>query len=88
MVKVKNTEARNYTYNELQKLGFKPVSSNTSFMIFPIQMKPKAYLNAMEKEGVGVRSWTFQGKDWCRVSIGTMNEMKTFINALKVVHKA
>jgi histidinol-phosphate aminotransferase len=88
MVKTKNAAAREFTFNELEKLGFKPIPSKTSFMLFPIQMKPKPFLNAMQKEGVGVRSWTFKNKDWCRVSIGTMNEMKAFVEALKVVHKS
>lgn len=88
MVKKKNAEAREYTFNELKKLGFKPVGSNTSFMIFPISMEPKPYLEAMREQGVGVRSWVFDDKNWCRVSIGTMEDMKIFIDALKVVHKA
>ena len=88
MVKKKNAAAREYTFNELRKLGFEPIPSNTSFMIFPIAMKPSTYLDAMQEEGVGVRSWVFDDKNWCRVSIGTMDEMKTFINALKKVYKA
>ena len=88
MVRKKNATARDYTFNELKKLGFSPVPSNTSFMIFPIEMEPKNYLRAMTEQGVGVRSWVFKGKNWCRVSIGTLDDMKVFIEALKVVHKA
>jgi histidinol-phosphate aminotransferase len=88
MVKKKNAEAREYTFNALWALGFKPVPSNTSFMIFPIEMEPKAYLDKMMEQGVAVRSWVFEDKTWCRVSIGTLDEMKAFVDALKVVHKS
>ena len=56
-------------------------------MIFPIAMEPETYLQKMQAEGVAVRSWVFANQNWCRVSIGTLDEMKTFIAALKKVHK-
>ena len=86
MCKTKNKEARDYTFNALKQAGFNPVPSNTSFMIFPIAMEPKVYLKEMQDQGVGVRSWVFEGKNWCRVSIGTKEEMKIFIAALAEVH--
>jgi histidinol-phosphate aminotransferase len=86
MCKTKNKAARDYTFQALQGLGFSPVASNTSFMIFTIKMKPEKYLARMEDKGVGVRSWVFEEKVWCRVSIGTMDEMKTFIGTLEEVH--
>jgi histidinol-phosphate aminotransferase len=88
MVKKKNAGARDFTFNELKKLGFTPAASNTSFMIFPIAMEPGDYLDAMQAEGVAVRSWVFDDKNWCRVSIGTLEEMKIFIDTLKTVHKS
>jgi len=86
MCKTKNKAARDYTFNALQEKGFKPVDSNTSFMIFPIDMKPKPYLEQMRDKGVAVRSWVFDNKNWCRVSIGTRDEMESFISALAAVH--
>ncbi|MFN3381774.1 MAG: hypothetical protein ACK41O_20120 [Runella zeae] len=35
----------------------------------------------MMAEGVSVRSWAFDQQNWCRVSIGTMDEMKAFKEA-------
>jgi len=87
LCKTKNKEARDYTFVSLEKMGFTPVASNTSFMIFPIEMEPKAYLAQMLEKGVAVRSWVFDNKKWCRVSIGTKDEMVTFISALQEVHK-
>ncbi len=88
MVKEKNRAARDYTFAALQELGFAPVPSNTSFMIFPIRMEPETYLQKMQAQGVAVRAWVFANRNWCRVSIGTLAEMQTFIGALKVVHKS
>ena len=88
MVKEKNAEARDYTFKELNKRGFKPTKSSTSFMIFPINMKPGDYLQQMRDKGVAVRSWTFDDQNWCRVSIGKMEEMEQFISALNTVHKS
>ena len=87
MCKEKNAAARDFTFTSLRESGFKPVPSNTSFMIFPIAMEPETYLQEMQAEGVAVRSWVFANQNWCRVSIGTLDEMKTFIAALKKVHK-
>jgi histidinol-phosphate aminotransferase len=86
MCKTKNKAARDFTYKSLQELGFEPVASNTSFMIFPIKMEPDTYLQKMLDKRVAVRSWVFDNKNWCRVSIGTLEEMAAFISALKEVH--
>jgi len=88
MCKSKNKAARDYTYSTLKEMGFMPVASNTSFMIFPINMAPKTYLKQMRNNGVAVRSWVFKDKTWCRVSIGTKDEMKSFITALGEVHSS
>jgi histidinol-phosphate aminotransferase len=37
----------------------------------------------MMKRGVGVRSWQFNNKEWCRISIGRMDEMEAFAAAFK-----
>lgn len=83
--KVKNAAAKEYTMKELKAMGFDPVPSFTNFMIFPIEWEGKAYLKKMYDQGVGVRAFNIADKDWCRVSMGTMDEMKTFIAALKTI---
>lgn len=84
--KKRNKEARDFTYKKLQELGYEPVASQTSFMIFPQkELEGKEFLKRMSAEGVGVRSFEFMDKTWCRVSMGTMNEMELFINALDKV---
>jgi len=77
-----NAEARKYVFETLKTMGHKPVESYTSFMIFPIEMEGKAFLEKMTAEKVGVRAFQFMDKTWCRVSMGTIDEMKLFTAAL------
>ena len=53
--------------------------------MFPISMEGKQFTDEMLKRGAGVRFWKFNNKDWCRVSIGRMDEMEVFAAALKEV---
>lgn len=81
----RNAACRNYVYENLTKINIEYVPSFTSFMIFPIEMEGKAFLQKMTEQKVGVRAFNFMGKNWCRVSMGTMDEMKLFTQALNNV---
>lgn len=80
-------EARAYTFEQLTALGYDPIPSYTSFMLFPLEKGTdgKAYLQKMFGEGIGVRFFEVHNKPYCRVSMGTMDEMKMFLNAFKKV---
>lgn len=80
-----NNEAREFTYNELKKRGFRVTRSYTSFMVFPIDMQGGEFIAKMAEHGVAIRSWEFHEKQWCRVSIGTMDNMRDFLAALDKV---
>ena len=78
-----NHEAKLYLYSNLDKMGYKYIPSYTNFVIFPITMNGKEFLGKMSTKGVMVRSFDIQKKTWCRVSLGTMDEMKMFVGALQ-----
>lgn len=80
-----NAECREYVYKNLTEMGYEYIPSSTSFIIFPIEMEGKAFLEKMTAEKVGVRAFEINGSNWCRVSMGTMDEMKLFTAALKKV---
>lgn len=80
-----NAECREYVYKTLNEMGYEYIPSSTSFIIFPIEMDGKAFLEKMNAEKVGVRAFEINGSNWCRVSMGTMDEMKLFATALKKV---
>ena len=81
----KTTESKEYLYKVLKQEGYEYVPSSTNFVIFPLRMESERFVGEMMKRGVGVRSWKFAGKEWCRVSIGRMDEMKIFEEAFKQV---
>ena len=80
-----NKEAREYVCSYLKKMGYDYIPSYTSFVIFPIEMDGKEFLKKMISKKVGVRAFEIMDKNWCRVSIGTMDEMKIFTKALSEV---
>ena len=83
--RVKNKECREYVVAELEKLGYTPAPSHTSFVLFPIGFKGDVFLGKMFDEGIGVRAFEIHDKTYCRVSIGTMDEMKLFVEAFKKI---
>lgn len=78
-----NHEAKQYLLTNLDKMSYKYIPSYTNFVIFPINIGGKEFLGKMAAKGVMVRSFDIQNKPWCRVSIGTMDEMKMFVGALQ-----
>lgn len=83
--KTKNNSVRDYVSKELTKMGFSPVPSYTSFIIFPIEMEGKGFLEKMRAQKVAVRAFDIYDKNWCRVSMGTKEEMELFLSAVKTV---
>ena len=81
-----NGEAREFTYKAIKSAGYdRYINSNTSFIMFPIKMDGNDFMRKMEAESVGIRAWNFNNQNWCRVSIGTLDEMKMFGEALKKI---
>jgi histidinol-phosphate aminotransferase len=78
----KTNISKNFLYETLKKEGYTYVPSSANFVIFPVRKDSKEFAEGMDKMGVGLRSWRFAGKDWCRISIGTLEEMKVFAAAL------
>ncbi|MDR1877268.1 MAG: histidinol-phosphate aminotransferase family protein [Flavobacteriaceae bacterium] len=83
------TEGRGYVCDELKKLGYAYIPSYTNFVLFPLREKqdadPKAFNKAMVDKGVGIRIFNIANKNWGRVSIGTMDELKLFSQVFKQV---
>ena len=81
----KTIASKNYLYEVLKKEGYEYVPSHTNFVIFPLKMESEKFVAEMLKRGVGVRSWKFNNKEWCRISIGRMEEMEAFAAAFKEI---
>lgn len=80
--KTLNREARNFTFKALKDLGYDPIPSHTSFILYPIDMPTKDFAEKMLSMGVGIRVFTINDKPFSRVSMGTLDEMKYFVDSL------
>jgi len=81
MSKQKNAAARQFTFDELKKMGHSPIPSYTNFIFCPIKDYKGDLSLDMLKKNIILR---FNTEDkWCRVSIGTMDEMKLFVSTMK-----
>jgi histidinol-phosphate aminotransferase len=80
--KTKIADARIYTMAFLKDNNFSYLPSETNFIIFEIPMEGSDFLKKIYAKNVAVKSFKFWDKNWCRVSIGTMDEMKLFTNAM------
>jgi histidinol-phosphate aminotransferase len=79
----KTVASKMFLYETLKKEGYDYVPSSANFVLFPIKMEGRHFVDEMMKRGVGVRFWKFNNKEWCRVSIGRMDEMEAFAAAFK-----
>jgi histidinol-phosphate aminotransferase len=85
MTRGKNAVARKVLtdYLDSKKIFYgKPV---TNVLLFPAPKDGKTILTRLEEMGFLIRIWDYQQKEWCRVSIGTEDEMKLFIKAFDAV---
>lgn len=83
--RTENAKARTYTTKALADLGYEVIPSAANFILFPIRMKTKSFENQMFGQGIGIMTRDFNGQAYCRVSVGTMDEMTAFINGFKKV---
>ncbi|SOD95404.1 pyridoxal phosphate-dependent aminotransferase [Spirosoma fluviale] len=83
--RTENAKARDYTTKALTNMGYEVIPSYTNFILFPIRMKTGAFSNQMFAQGIGIQTRDFNGQPYCRVSVGTMDEMAMFIDGFKKV---
>jgi len=75
--RARNTEVRTFTVTALKQMGVKPADSQGNFLFADIGMPAKDFRDACAKQGVMVgRDFPPLEKTHCRISIGTMDEMK------------
>ena len=79
----KTLASKEYLYSVLKKEGYTYIPSSANFVMFPLKMEGPKFSSEMMKRGVGIRHWKFNEQDWCRVSIGRMDEMEAFAAAFK-----
>lgn len=83
--KKKTLASKDFLYKTLKEEGYTYIPSSTNFVLFPIKIEGKKFVSEMMKRGVSTRNWEYNGQHFCRISIGTMDEMKTFAEAFKQI---
>ena len=77
-----NAKARAYAIEEMEKLNIRFIHSHTNFIYFSLEKYKKDYTAQLEKNKIlGPGIYEENGK-WCRITVGTMEEMKKFISAI------
>lgn len=88
MVIDNNNKGKEYIYKEFDSMGIEYAKSETNHIIFNAKKDANQVFNALLRKGVIIRPQTgFNPETWLRVSIGTMEENTTFIEALREVLK-
>jgi histidinol-phosphate aminotransferase len=85
----RNTEVRAFTVQALKEMGAKPADSQGNFLFADIGRPAKDFRDACAKQGVMVgRDFPPFEKSHCRISIGTMDEMKKAVDVFRAALKA
>lgn len=85
MVRQKNAEARKVLTDYLDSKKYSYGKSEINVVFFPAPKDGRMILQKTEEKGYLIRVWDYQSREWCRVSIGTPDEMKGFVKAFDEV---
>jgi histidinol-phosphate aminotransferase len=81
----KAAEARELCYKAFNELSLDYIPSHTNFILFNIGKIGPGFSQKMQAKNIFVQYRDHFGGKWCRVSMGTIDEMKTFCSALKSI---
>jgi histidinol-phosphate aminotransferase len=84
--RARNTEARDFTVRALLEMGAKPVQPQGNFVFADVGMPAKDFREACAKQRVAVgRDFPPFEKTHCRISIGTLDEMRRAVEVFRGV---
>lgn len=75
--------AREICYTSFKALSLPFIPSLTNFMMFNIDKIKGDFVQQMQAENIYVQYRKHFGGNWCRVSMGTKEEMQAFVNTLE-----
>jgi histidinol-phosphate aminotransferase len=81
LTRTKNAVARKVLTDYLDEKKIMYGKSVTNFVFFPAPKDGKTILTTIEQKGFLMRIWDYKNREWCRVSIGTQDEMMRFVKA-------
>ena len=80
-----NSEAKNFTLSELEKLGYKSIPSQANFIMFDCRKPVVPIIQAMKEKNVQVGRLFPALPNHMRLTIGKHSEMESFLSAFKQV---
>jgi histidinol-phosphate aminotransferase len=81
----KTAQARQMCYDCFKQLSLEYITSHTSFILFNINKIGADFSQKMQAKNIFVQYRDHFGGKWCRVSMGTLEEMTVFCAALKEI---
>jgi len=81
----KTRQAREMCYDCFKQLSLDYIPSYTSFILFNIDKIGSDFSKKMQAKNIFVQYREHFGGKWCRVSMGTLEEMQQFCSALKEI---
>lgn len=78
-----NNKAKELCYAAFKSLNLAYIPSHTNFILFNIDKIKGNFAEQMKSKNIEVQYREHYGGKWCRVSMGTVEEMQLFTNALK-----
>jgi histidinol-phosphate aminotransferase len=83
--KEKIAQARDICYKTFKELSLEYIPSHTNFILFNIGKIGTDFSQKMQAKNIFVQYRDHFGGKWCRVSMGTIEEMKSFCAAIKEI---
>jgi histidinol-phosphate aminotransferase len=81
----KNKESQQVLYNYLKEANIRYIPSYANLVYFSLDGFAKTYVKDMQARKVIIREIEDYGQRWCRVSMGSPDEMQQFVDILKTM---
>lgn len=81
----KANQAKEICYATFRELNFKYIPSSANFILFNIDKLKGNLIEEMKQRNIEVQFREHYGGKWCRVSMGTIEEMEIFTKALREI---
>ena len=81
----KTNTAKQICFDTFQQLGLDYITSSTNFILFNIDKIAEKFSQGMKNKNIQVQFREHYGGKWCRVTMGTIEEMREFTNALREI---
>jgi histidinol-phosphate aminotransferase len=83
----KTNNAKQLCYNTFKQLRLEYIPSSTNFIMFNIDKISENFTQGMKNKNIQVQFREHYGGKWCRVTMGTIEEMQEFTNTLKEIRE-